>query len=108
MNESLIHRTKYDRQYRLLNLPANDFETAYRGLREQVVSLRAEGCDSVYFAPLGTKLQALGIDLVRQSEDSLRMLLAYTIPKRYERSLYSQGNGPTYLAVYGLDNSSFG
>lgn len=103
VNESLIHRAKYDRQYRLVSLPANDFESTYIGLRQEIADLQDQGCDSIYFAPLGTKLQALGIDLVRKYESSLRLLLAYTIPKRYERSLYSQGYGPTYVSVYDLN-----
>ena len=61
--------------------------------------MKQEGCESVYLAPLGTKLQALAIDMLRRSGVSLRMLLAYSIPKRYERKLYSQGSGPTYLGV---------
>ena len=99
INESLIHRATYDRQYRLVTVPANDLGNAKSCLRAQLERMKEEGCDSVYMAPLGTKLQALGIDTLRRSGVSLRMLLAYTIPKRYERNLYSQGSGPTYSAV---------
>lgn len=99
INESLIHRSTYDRQYRLVTIPANDMQQAWRCLKTEVAKIRDEGCDSVYFAPLGTKLQALGIDMLRRSEEPPRMVLAYAIPKRYERRLYSLGSGPTYMVV---------
>ena len=99
INDSLIHRSTYDRQYRLVTVPANDLVGAKDCLRGQLERMKGEGCDSVYMAPLGTKLQALGIDGLRRSGLSVRMLLAYTIPRRYERNLYSQGSGPTYSGI---------
>lgn len=96
INDSLLHRTEYDRQYRLVAVPANDLRSAVDCLEREVDHLVTEGCESVYLAPLGTKVQALGIDMLRRSRNSVRMLLAYSIPKRYERRLYSQGSGPTY------------
>ena len=99
INESLIHRSTYDRQYRLVTMPANDLPRAWRCLKAEVEKVRGEGCDSVYFAPLGTKLQALGIDMLRRSGEPPRMVLAYAIPKRYERRMYSLGSGPTYMGV---------
>ena len=99
VNESIIHRATYDRQYRIAKAPTNDFISSCNVLKTQVELIRSEGCDSVYFAPLGTKLQALGIDLLRRRSLSVRMLLAYSIPKAYERTMYSQGSGPTYVGT---------
>ena len=99
INESLIHRSTYDRQYRLVTAPTRDLEDARLCLENEMKGMRRNGCDSIYLAPLGTKLQALAIDMLRRSGISVRMLLAYTIPKRYERKLYSQGSGPTYYGV---------
>ncbi len=97
VNKSLIHRATYDDQYRLVNASARDPFAVAEVLREEVTKLRAEGCDSIYLAALGTKLQALGIDLLRRLDLPVRLLLAYSIPRRYERRMYSQGSGPTYL-----------
>ena len=107
INDSLIHRATYDRQYRLVKAPARDPDQAQVCLEQEVNAMVDAGCDTVYLAPLGTKVQALAIDMLRRSEIDVRMLLAYTIPKRYERRLYSQGSGPTYCGVlYGsFDNT---
>ncbi len=99
VNNSIIHRATYDRQYRLAKAPTNDFVGSFEVLKEQVDVILSEGCDSVYLAALGTKLQTLGIDLLRRANLPLRMLLAYTIPKAYERSMYSQGSGSTYTGL---------
>ena len=104
-NESLIHRSTYDRQYRLVTVPTRDVGIVRDSLETEVIKMMESGCDSVYVAPLGTKLQALAIDALRRSGIGVRMLLAYTIPRRYERRLYSQGNGPTYCGVL-YDRSS--
>ena len=72
-----------------------------RMLRVEVEKMQAGGYDTVYIAALGTKLQALGIDLLRRLELPVRLLLAYSIPRRYERGVYSQGSGPTYLMDLG-------
>lgn len=99
INDGLIHRSTYDRQYRLESVSTNDISDAMNCLEKEVERMKRARCDSVYLAPLGTKLQALGIDMLRRSGVSVRMLLAYSIPKRYERKLYSQGSGPTYSGV---------
>lgn len=99
VNDSLIHRATYDKQYRLANASTRDIASAATVLRNQIDFLREEGCDSVYLAALGTKLQALSIEVIRRQEIPIRILLAYTIPKRYERAMYSQGSGPTYSAT---------
>ena len=98
VNDSLIHRATYDKQYRLASASTRDIASVATVLREQIELLRAAGCDSVYLAALGTKLQALSIEVIRRQELPVRILLAYTIPKRYERIMYSQGSGPTYSA----------
>ncbi len=76
----------------------------YLRLVEEMKRVMSEdGCDTVYFATMGTKLQALAVDMIRRSEEvKARLLLAYSVPKRYERNLYSQGSGRTYEgALYG-------
>ena len=97
VNETLIHRSAYDRQYRFTTAPANDAFQSRDILAREISQLRQEGCDSIYLAALGTKLQALGIHLVRRSGLQVRLLLAYSIPRRYERNLYTQGVGATCL-----------
>lgn len=104
INETLIHRSAYDRQYRFATAPANDIFQSRDILAREISQLRQEGCDSIYLAALGTKLQTLGIHLVRKSELQVRLLLAYSIPRRYERNLYSQGFGSTFL--YDLNRPS--
>ena len=99
VNKSLIHRATYDKQYRLAKASTRDIDAAATVLRDQIDLLRTEGCDSVYLAALGTKLQALSIEMIRREKIPVRILLAYTIPKRYERAMYSQGSGPTYSAT---------
>ena len=97
VNQTLIHRSSYDRQYRIAEAPTNDVLKSRDVLLGEISKLRADGCDSIYLAALGTKLQALGIHLLRRSDLNVRLLLAYSIPKRYERNLYSHGFGSTYL-----------
>lgn len=97
VNQTLIHRSSYDRQYRVIEAPTNDVFKSRDILIREVSKLRGDGCDSIYLAALGTKLQALGIHLLRRSELQVRLLLAYSIPKKYERNLYSHGFGSTYL-----------
>lgn len=97
VNETLIHRSTYDRQYRVAQAPTNDVLKARDVLLREISTLCDDGCDTIYLAALGTKLQALGIHLLRRSELQVRLLLAYSIPKRYERNLYSHGFGSTYL-----------
>ena len=104
INEGVLNRSNYDRHYRLVTAPSGDTGQVAQCLEEQVDQLKKDGYDSVYFAPLGTKLQALGIDEMRRSDAAMRMLLAYAIPSRYEKHLYSQGSGPTYKGVL-YDNS---
>ena len=100
VNDSLIHRATYDQQYRLASASTKDIGAATTVLQDQIELLvRRDGCDSVYLAALGTKLQALSIDVIRRQEMPVRLLLAYTVPKRYERAMYSQGSGPTYSAT---------
>lgn len=97
VNQTLIHRASYDRQYRIAEAPVNDVLKSRDVLVREIAKLCDDGCDSIYLAALGTKLQALGIHLLRKSELSVRLLLAYSIPKRYDRNLYSHGFGSTYL-----------
>lgn len=98
INDSLVHRSSYDNQYRVAMAPSNDIRASADVLVDQIERVRQQGCDTIYFAPLGTKLQAMSIDVVRNMDLSVRMLLAYSIPRKYEKSMYSQGIGPTYFS----------
>ena len=100
VNDSIIHRATYDRQYRVVSAPAGDLVGAFDVLRREVDVVLAEQCDSVYLAALGTKVQALSFELLRRAEVPIRMLLAYSIPMTYERNMYSQGSGPTHMTVF--------
>ena len=62
VNGSLIQRSRYDGQYRLVTASTKDPFAVARMLRDEVEKIRASGYDTVYIAALGTKLQALGID----------------------------------------------
>ena len=99
-NASLIRRAEYDRHYRLAVAPVDDIERCVDVLAEQLHALHEDGCWNVYIAPLGTKLQALGVDLLSQRTDAGRLSLAYAVPDRYERRNYSQGFGETVVTTF--------
>lgn len=103
VNATLIHRAEYDGHYHIVTAPANDVTVTADRLQESVERLHADGCDTVYLVALGTKLQAMSIEVVRRRGIEGRLLLGYSIPKSYERNMYSQGSGPTYVGV--LSNS---
>ena len=98
INDTLVHRSLYDNQYWMAEAPSNDIHVSRDVLLHQIERVREQGCDTIYFAPLGTKLQAMSIELVRELNLPVRMLLAYSIPRKYEKSMYSQGTGPTYFS----------
>ena len=99
-NESLIRRTGYDRHYRQAVAPTDDVERCVDILAEQLHALHEDGCRNVYLAPLGTKLQALAVDVLGRRNDAGRLSLAYTVPDRYERRSYSQGFGATMVTTF--------
>ena len=99
VNATLIHRAEYDGHYRIVSAPANDVMATTNLLQDSVEAVREIGCDSVYLVALGTKLQAVSIELLRRRATDGRLLLGYSIPKSYERNMYSQGSGPTYVGV---------
>ena len=99
VNDSLIHRASYDRQYRVASAPAGDLQAVCRVLKAELEVILAHDCETVYLAAMGTKIQALGFEMLRRAGFEIRMLLAYSIPRSYERNMYSQGNGPTYVAI---------
>ena len=99
VNDSIFHRARYDRQYQVVSAPAGQLHGVFDVLREQLELVLSHDCETVYLAALGTKLQALGFELLRREEYPIRMLLAYSIPRSYERNMYSQGSGPTHVAV---------
>lgn len=99
-NSSLIRRAEYDQHYRLADAPADDIERCVGVLTEQIHALHQDGCTNVYVAPLGTKLQALAVDVLRRRDDAGRLSLAYAVPDRYERRSYSQGFGATVVTTF--------
>ena len=102
-NATLIHRASYDGHYRIVSAPANDVLATADLLEGEVEAVRSVGCDSVYLVALGTKLQAVSIEVLRRRGIGGRLLLGYSIPKSYERNMYSQGSGPTYVGVLSRD-----
>lgn len=101
-NASLIRRAEYDRHYRQAVAPADDIERCVDVLVEQLHALHEDGCGDVYIAPLGTKLQALAVDVLRRRQDAGRLSLAYAVPDRYERRSYSQGFGATVVTTFAI------
>ena len=99
-NASLIRRAEYDRHYRLAVAPVDDIERCVDVLAEQLHGLHEDGCRNVYLAPLGTKLQALAVDILSRRNDAGRLSLAYAVPERYERRNYSQGFGMTVVTTF--------
>ena len=99
-NASLIRRARYDRHYRLATAPTDDIERCADILVEQLHALHEDGCSNVYLAPLGTKLQALAVDVLSRRVDAGQLSLAYAVPDRYERRSYSQGFGATVLTTF--------
>ena len=95
---SLVHMSSYDSRYRIAEAPSNDIRASVDVLVDQIQQIQGLGCDTIYFVPLGTKLQALSIDIVRRMDLPVRMLLAYSTPRTYEASMYSRGIGPTYIS----------
>ena len=99
-NLSLIRRAEFDRHYRQAAAPADEIDRCVDVLAEQLRTLHDEGCSDIYLAPLGTKLQALAIDVLRRRNDAGRLSLAYAVPDRYERRSYSQGFGATVVTTF--------
>ena len=98
-NASLIRRAEYDQHYRLAVAPTDDIEQCLNVLAKQLHALHEDGCENVYLAPLGTKLQALAVDELSRRSDAGRLSLAYAVPDRYERRSYSQGFGATVVTT---------
>ena len=98
VNHGLIMRASFDRQYRFVRMPVLQPQEIYSRLLEEMRRVISEDqCETIYFATMGTKLQALAVDMIRRSNEvDARLMLAYSVPKRYERNLYSQGSGRTY------------
>ncbi|MDD9962782.1 MAG: hypothetical protein F4X81_08830 [Gammaproteobacteria bacterium] len=99
-NASLIRRAEYDRHYRRAVAPVDDIEQCVDILTKQLGALHEDGCGNVYLAPLGTKLQALAVDVLSRRNDAGQLSLAYAVPDRYERRSYSQGFGATVETTF--------
>ena len=78
----------------------DDIDLCVDVLVEQLHALHEGGCKNVYLAPLGTKLQALAVDVLSRRSDVGRLSLAYAVPDRYERPSYSQGFGATVVTTF--------
>ena len=100
VNDSILHRATYDRQYRVVSAPAGDLQSVVDVLKKEVDLVLSHNCETVYLAALGTKIQALGFEILRRAELPVRLLLAYSIPKSYERNMYSQGSGRTHMGIF--------
>ena len=100
VNASLIRRAEYDQHYQLASAPVDEIDACVDVMSEQLRILRDDGCDNVFLAPLGTKIQALAVDVIRRQAGAGRLSLAYSIPDRYERRSYSQGFGATFVATF--------
>ena len=97
VNAGLLHRATFDPHCHLVSAPVGDVDETELVLYRAVRRMQADKCSSVYFAALGTKLQTIAIDRVRRRIDlEIGMLLAYSIPERYERGQYSLGSGPVH------------
>ena len=103
VNASLLHRATFDPHYHLVSAPTRDVDATEVVLDRAVRRMQDDGCDSVYFAALGTKLQTIAVDRIRKGNLAVRMLLAYSIPKRYERAQYSLGSGSVHPVVFRRD-----
>jgi len=98
-NERLIRRTEYDRHYQYDVVPADDIERCVEAISQKLEVLQNADCGHIYLAPLGTKLQALSIDIISQRKPTAKLSLAYSIPERYESCNYSHGAFETILAT---------
>ena len=94
-----MDRASFDGNYRVEIARADDVAGTVEALKQAVTTVYEEQCDSVYFVASGTKLQAISIEVLRRQGVNGRLLLGYSIPKSYERRLYSQGSGATHIGV---------
>ena len=99
-NASLIRRANYDEHYRLAVAPADDIDLCADVLSNEIKAMHQNGCRNICLVPLGTKLQALALDVLRRRADTGSLSLAYVFPARYERRSYSQGCGTTGVTTF--------
>ena len=99
-NARLMRRAEYDPQYRLATAPLAEIDQCAGILAENLQHLFERGCGNVYLAPLGTKLQALALDVLSRRKGACRLFLAYAVPERYERRYYTQGCGATVVTSF--------
>ena len=104
LNRCLLTRIKYDHQFHLAYTSTRDFWDIATFLFNLISYLyKSKKISTFYIAPLGTKLQVVGLFFALQNLDpNIRIVITYSIPKRYEKSSYSQGFGPTYSAILDL------
>lgn len=104
LNRCLLTRIKYDHQFHIAYTSTRDFWEVATFLFNLISYLhKNKKISTFYIAPLGTKLQAVGLYFALQNLDpNIRIVITYSIPKRYEKSSYSQGIGPSYSATFNL------
>ncbi|MEW6104114.1 MAG: hypothetical protein AB1630_09960 [bacterium] len=98
MNKELIDRANYDNSFSKKNCSTTNFLDVKNVLKDIIDELFKEKFGVFYIAPLGTKLQALGIDLLTQELKEGKVIVAYPAPKGYNKECFSDGVGKTFSA----------
>lgn len=99
LHRYLLNRAEDNAEFSLAACSTYNFDEVgelLAGLLDHFVN---RGLNTLYISPLGTKLQALGLEYLRRSRFSTRLVLAYPAPLRYERKYYSHGTGPVYSGL---------
>lgn len=98
-NAFLLRQVNISSRFKLAQCSARDFRSVVQLLQSIVGHLLDEHFDTFFIAPLGTKLEAIGVSLFLGINENLRQVIAYSIPKRYEKSAYSMGIGRVWQAL---------
>lgn len=107
MNKDLLERVNYDESFSKRECSTTNFANVKNVLKGIIDELSKEGFGVFYIAPMGTKLQALGIDLLIQELKEGKVIIAYPTPKRYEKGCFSEGVGDTFSAILPLPRIPF-
>jgi|GEM_PF-3821257 len=93
----LLNRARYESFLRVADCSTVDYTEVARTLLRSLEDLGSRSVNTVYVAPLGTKLQALGLVWVALHPPAVALRLAYPMPAYYEKRLYSHGVGRTFV-----------
>ncbi|MDI6752326.1 MAG: hypothetical protein QME07_05685 [bacterium] len=99
VNKELINMVNHDESFSKRECSTTNFVQVKDVLKGIIDELSKKGFGVFYIAPLGTKLQALGIDLLTQELKEGKVIIAYPPPRRYEKSCFSEGAGKTFSAL---------